>query len=83
MPSADPSPHLLPDGSWAAPTATGPVQAVLTLPGSKSLTNRDPLILAALAQDPSRLRAPLRSRDTLLMAAALRVLGCGIVEAPT
>ena len=81
MPSADPSPHLLPDGSWAAPTATGPVQAVLTLPGSKSLTNRY-LILAALAQDPSRLRAPLRSRDTLLMAAALRVLGCEIIEAP-
>ena len=39
---------MLPDGSWAAPTATGPVQAVLTLPGSKSLTNRY-LILAALA----------------------------------
>ena len=35
------------------------------------LTNRY-LVLAALAGDRSRLRAPLRSRDTLLMAQALR-----------
>jgi 3-phosphoshikimate 1-carboxyvinyltransferase len=59
---------------WAAPTATGPVHASVGLPGSKSLTNRY-LILAALAVGPSRLRAPLRARDTLLMADALRALG--------
>jgi 3-phosphoshikimate 1-carboxyvinyltransferase len=47
------------------------------LPGSKSLTNRY-LVLAALASDRSRLRAPLRSRDTLLMADALRSLGVRI-----
>ncbi|GAA6524514.1 3-phosphoshikimate 1-carboxyvinyltransferase [Intrasporangium sp. DVR] len=51
----------------------------MLLPGSKSLTNRY-LVLAALAGDRSRLRAPLRSRDTLLMADALRALGVGIED---
>jgi len=51
------------------------------LPGSKSLTNRY-LVLAALAGDASRLRRPLRSRDTLLMAAALRSLGASVVDLP-
>jgi len=51
------------------------------LPGSKSLTNRY-LVLAALASDASRLRRPLRSRDTLLMAAALRSLGASVVDVP-
>jgi len=63
--------------TWAAPTADGPVTADVPLPGSKSLTNRY-LVLAALADEPSRLRAPLRSRDTLLMAEALRALGTRI-----
>lgn len=67
--------------TWAAPTADGPVAATVTLPGSKSLTNRY-LVLAALAGEPSRLRAPLRSRDTLLMAAALRRLGTRIDDVP-
>jgi 3-phosphoshikimate 1-carboxyvinyltransferase len=66
---------------WAAPTTGGPVDAVVPLPGSKSLTNRY-LVLAALAEDVSRLRAPLRSRDTLLMADALRALGTRIDDAP-
>lgn len=52
----------------------------MRLPGSKSLTNRY-LVLAALADGPSRLRAPLRSRDTLLMAQALRDLGVDIADA--
>lgn len=59
---------------WNAPVAEGPLDATVALPGSKSLTNRY-LVLAALASDRSRLRAPLRSRDTLLMAQALRSLG--------
>jgi len=63
--------------TWPAPTADGPVTADVPLPGSKSLTNRY-LVLAALADEPSRLRAPLRSRDTLLMAEALRALGTRI-----
>ena len=50
------------------------MDAVVTLPGSKSLTNRA-LLLAALADGPSVVRRALRSRDTLLMAAALTGLG--------
>ena len=66
---------------WPSPHAIGPVNATIALPGSKSLTNRY-LVLAALAADPSRIRAPLRSRDTALMAAALRSLGTSIVDLP-
>ena len=54
-----------------------PVDAVVTLPGSKSLTNRA-LLLAALADQPSVVRRALRSRDTLLMAAALTALGSDV-----
>ena len=67
--------------TWAAPTTDGPVDATVPLPGSKSLTNRY-LVLAALAAEPSRLRAPLRSRDTLLMADGLRALGTRIDDLP-
>jgi 3-phosphoshikimate 1-carboxyvinyltransferase len=65
---------------WDAPTVHGPVSATVALPGSKSLTNRY-LVLAALADEPSRLRAPLRSRDTLLMAQAVRSLGTDLADA--
>ena len=68
----------MPSADWTAPTATGPVDASVVLPGSKSLTNRY-LVLAALANDVSLLRSPLRSRDTLLMVQALRTLGA-VVE---
>lgn len=68
------------DSSWGAPVAAGPVDALVTVPGSKSLTNRA-LVLAALADGPSRLVGTLRSRDTDLMIAALRALGTG-VEGP-
>ncbi len=64
---------------WDAPLADGPVDATVVLPGSKSLTNRY-LVLASLAGDRSRLRSPLRSRDTLLMAQALRSLGVVIED---
>ena len=66
---------------WLSPHTTGPVIATVALPGSKSLTNRY-LVLAALADGTSRLRAPLRSRDTLLMAAGLRCLGATITDQP-
>jgi len=59
---------------WPAPRAAHPVEAVVSLPGSKSLTNRA-LILAAIADGPSVVRRALRSRDTSLMAAALTSLG--------
>ncbi|KAA1423850.1 3-phosphoshikimate 1-carboxyvinyltransferase [Mumia zhuanghuii] len=62
---------------WAAPFRPDPVDATVSLPGSKSQTNRA-LILSALADGPSRLTRPLVSRDTTLMADALRALGTGI-----
>ncbi len=67
--------------SWSAPVAAGPVDAEVRVPGSKSLTNRA-LVLAALADGPSRLLGALRSRDTDLMIAALSALGARI-EGPT
>jgi 3-phosphoshikimate 1-carboxyvinyltransferase len=65
---------------WPAPVAAGPIEAVVSLPGSKSLTNRE-LVLAALADSPSLLRAPLHSRDSQNMVEALRALGTTIVDA--
>jgi 3-phosphoshikimate 1-carboxyvinyltransferase len=59
---------------WDAPGAAGPLEAVVRIPGSKSVTNRA-LVLAALADSPTVLRGPLAARDTQLMAAALRCLG--------
>ncbi len=70
-----------PDGPWRAPRASDRFHATLKLPGSKSLTNRE-LVLSALANGPSLLRAPLHSRDTELMAEALRELGVLIDEVP-
>ncbi|MBC7517369.1 MAG: 3-phosphoshikimate 1-carboxyvinyltransferase [Microbacteriaceae bacterium] len=66
-------------GPWPAPAASKALRASLTLPGSKSLTNRE-LVLAALADGPSTLRTPLRSRDSALMIEALRSLGTEIAE---
>lgn len=60
--------------AWRAPTATGPVNAVVRVPGSKSATNRA-LVLAALADGPGVVRAALDARDTRLMVGALRSLG--------
>jgi 3-phosphoshikimate 1-carboxyvinyltransferase len=62
---------------WPAPRAAHPVEAVVSLPGSKSLTNRA-LILAAISDGPSVVRRALRSRDTSLMAAALTSLGATV-----
>ena len=64
---------------WTAPLAGGPLDALVDVPGSKSLTNRY-LVLAALADAPGRLRGALRSRDTLLMRDALVGLGARIDE---
>lgn len=64
---------------WPAPHASEAVAATVHVPGSKSVTNRA-LVLASLASEPGWLRRPLRSRDTLLMAAALREMGVGIEE---
>lgn len=62
---------------WPAPRAAAPVRATVSLPGSKSLTNRS-LVLAALSDGPSVVRRALRSRDTELMARALTDLGAAV-----
>ncbi len=63
---------------WPAPFAPTPVYATVTVPGSKSQTNRT-LVLAALAaaqgQGSSTITGALRSRDTDLMIEALQTLG--------
>ena len=59
---------------WAAPRATSSLSAVVPIPGSKSLTNRE-LVLAALSDRPSAIHRPLRSRDSSLMIDALAQLG--------
>ena len=59
---------------WLAPLAGGLIDAVVKLPGSKSLTNRE-LVLSALAANPTTLIEPLASRDSELMIAALESLG--------
>lgn len=66
---------------WPAPVASAPLNAVVSLPGSKSLTNRE-LALSALASEPTVLTAPLASRDSALMIQALRLLGTQIDELP-
>ncbi|MFJ5232677.1 3-phosphoshikimate 1-carboxyvinyltransferase [Kitasatospora sp. NPDC088391] len=64
---------------WPAPVATAAVDATVTVPGSKSATNRA-LVLAALADGPGWVRRPLRSRDSQLMADGLRALGVTVEE---
>ena len=74
--------------NWSAPFRSGlsaasvPINAKVSVPGSKSATNRA-LILAAISKTPSVLRKPLFSRDTDLMVMGLKSLGCKIVEIKT
>ena len=56
---------------------TRPVEGSVSLPGSKSITNRA-LILAALSDGPVTLHNALFSDDTLIMIKALRKLGFSI-----
>ena len=69
---------------WAAPRAADPVHATVTVPGSKSQTNRT-LVLAGLAAarggGASTISGALRSRDTDLMIGALRTLGLDVAGA--
>lgn len=65
--------------TWTAPSTATPVHATVTVPGSKSQTNRA-LVLAALAapQGSSTVSGALRSRDTDLMIGALQALGISV-----
>lgn len=56
---------------------TQPVRGSVTLPGSKSITNRA-LILAALGRQTVTLHGALFSRDTRIMVAALQALGFAV-----
>jgi 3-phosphoshikimate 1-carboxyvinyltransferase len=60
--------------TWTAPVAGGPVDALVRVPGSKSLTARW-MLLAAIAEEPTALSGVLVSRDTRLMRDALERLG--------
>ena len=60
--------------AWRCPTPSEPIDATVSLPGSKSLSARA-LLLAALADAPSQIEGLLESRDTALMRAALETLG--------
>jgi 3-phosphoshikimate 1-carboxyvinyltransferase len=54
-----------------------PLDATVSIPGSKSITNRA-LVLATMAQGRSVIDGVLLSDDTRQMAAALRALGFGL-----
>ncbi len=61
---------------------TRPVRGSVTLPGSKSITNRA-LMLAALSPKTVTLRGALFSRDTRIMVAALQALGFAVATDET
>lgn len=67
------------DATWSAPVAGRMLDAVVEVPGSKSLMNRY-LVLSALADGPGVLRGVLDSRDTGHMAAGLGALGARVVR---
>ena len=59
----------------------GAIDAVVRVPGSKSITNRA-LLIAALASGESQLSGGLESDDTLAMIEGLTALGCEIGLGP-
>jgi 3-phosphoshikimate 1-carboxyvinyltransferase len=59
---------------WSAPHATRPVRGRVTVPGSKSVTNRA-ILLAALSGGPASVSGAPATRDTALMVDALRAMG--------
>lgn len=56
---------------------SGPLDATVRVPGSKSISNRA-LLVAALAEGASELRGGLYSDDTRVMIEALGQLGCKV-----
>ncbi len=57
----------------------GPLEGTVSVPGSKSITNRA-LLLAAMADGVSTLRGGLDSDDTVVMRAALRAMGIEVTH---
>ncbi|MCE0766393.1 3-phosphoshikimate 1-carboxyvinyltransferase [Pseudonocardia kujensis] len=66
-----------PTSPYTAPTADGPVRGTVSVPGSKSVTNRA-LLLSGLAQGRSVVHGVPATRDSALMCGALRSLGVGV-----
>jgi len=66
----------LPDPMPVRPLA-GPLDVVVSLPGSKSITNRA-LVCAALAEGTSTLTNALHADDTEAMVEGLQAMGAGI-----
>ncbi len=58
---------------------TRPISGAVSLPGSKSITNRA-LILAAMAEGATRLENALFSEDTRIMIRALKTLGLAVED---
>lgn len=58
---------------------TGPISGSVSLPGSKSITNRS-ILLAAMSKQPVTLHDTLASRDTAIMLEALKALGFKVEE---
>lgn len=67
---------------WTAPHSVSPIRGRLSVPGSKSETNRA-LLLAALADGPSRITGGLASRDSALMLTALETFGVKVIQDET
>ncbi len=65
--------------AYAITPPNRPLSGRVSPPGSKSITNRA-LLLAALAKGTSRLTGALKSKDTVLMARALREMGVTVEE---
>jgi 3-phosphoshikimate 1-carboxyvinyltransferase len=61
----------------AIPPFPAPIDAIVSVPGSKSLTNRA-LVVASLAEGKSRLSNVLHSDDTRYMMSHLRTLGVSL-----
>ncbi len=59
---------------WPAPAGSGPVEATVTLPGSKSQTSRA-LVIGTIAAKPTVIAGALASRDSVLAARAVKQFG--------
>ena len=74
MQMSESAPH-----NWTAPSVQRPIHSTVSIPGSKSATNRA-FVLAALGDSVSKISKPLLARDTELMLQALEKLGCQITR---
>ncbi len=74
MQMSESAPH-----NWTAPSVQRPIHSTVSIPGSKSATNRA-FVLAALGDSVSTISKPLLARDTELMLQALEKLGCQITR---